>query len=266
MSNYFKKNLDFIKEISIIQIKSIKEYKTNLYLGLIANITFSTLIFITFSILKNNFGAIFYWSYKEFILFFLFLEIFLFIFAIWFNQLPKVLLRGEFNNYLLRPINPFINYAFSNVRYFNLLIAILYIILLMLYLIFIIPKFYFLKFLITFLFAIFGGIFYSSIHCFIDSMSFYLKKTDNIKSNYHVLNEFYSRYPISFFKQSKLNYLGLIAAGSYYASFTTDFYFGYINITQLFYYFLILILLIITLSISSYFLWKNGIKNYEAYG
>lgn len=265
MFNNLNKNFNFIKEISIIKLKSINEYRSNLYLNLLANLGYTITLFATYFILQSNFENIFYWNIYEFVFFFLFLEIFLFIFVPWFRYLYKYLLSGDFNQFLIKPINPFLNYAFTANKFFDMLAAILYVFYIIIFMIFFIPEFYPLKFIIVVLFGIIGGSMYASINCLFDSLGFFMKNNRQLKSTYFSSTNFFSSYPSSFFKNSNLYYIIIFMANTYYASWTTDYYFNYISLSEFLILFIPCFLIITICIISSYFLWKFGLKKYEGY-
>ena len=44
MDKEFIRNFNFIKAVILVHLKSIKEYKSNLYMGILANIMFVTIL------------------------------------------------------------------------------------------------------------------------------------------------------------------------------------------------------------------------------
>jgi len=264
--NKLYKYFNFVKEISIIKFKAINQYKFNIYSNFLTNFGYVATLFFSYYILKSNFSSLFYWNIYEYLLFFLFLEIGIFMFGVWFRYLYKYLLTGEFNNFLLRPINPFINYAFSSNKYFDFINAIFYFILLIIYVLFILPNLNPLRFIITFIFFITGGIMYMSVYCLIDSLGFFMKNNRQIKSTYFTSGDIASRYPASFFKKSNVFYIIIFIANTYFAMWTTDFYFKYITLNELVILFIPCFIITIISIILSIFLWRFGIKKYEAFG
>jgi len=262
----FDRHRNFIKEISIIKFKAINQYKFNIYSNFLTNFGYVATLFLSFHILKSNFSNLFYWNMYEYLFFFLLLETGLFIFTPWFRYLYRYLLTGEFNNCLLRPINPFINYTFSSNKYFDFINAIFYIMLLIIYIFFILPNLNILKFTITFIFFIIGGVMNTSTYCLIDSLGFFMKNNRQIKSTYFKASDVASRYPASFFKNSNIFYIIIFLANTYFAIWTTDFYFSYINFQELIILFIPCFIVIFISIISSILLWKFGIEKYEAFG
>lgn len=260
------KNIDFIVTSLKIKFTILTEYRSNLYSGILGNTIFMSVLFFTYNILQNNFQEVFYWTFEEYLLFAIFLEIFLFIFSPWFRHLSQTLLKGDLNKYLTRPLNPFLQYSFDDLSVLAILYSNLYVFLGIIYFIFIVPEFYFIKFIFILLMATFGGIFLTSMDCLINNLAFFMKKNDFIKDIKISSENLFSQYPASFFKTNKLRIFSLFIPLVYYASFVTDFYFGYINFDSFLQYFGVLLLLIGISSYLAYLLWKNGMKRYEAFG
>lgn len=260
------KNLTIFKSGFLIKLKTIREYPLNFIFGFLTNITYVLILIFSYSILQSNFTNIFYWNYKEYIFFIFLLEIFLHLFISWFRNFRNVYLSGEINSYLTKPINTVLHYVINNFKIHEVLIGLLYFILFTLYVIFFIDNFYFIRFLITFLFSIIGGIFLIVINSTMEFIVFFTKSNKFTKKLYYNLYNSYTHYPINFFDSKIIKGIGLIIPMSFYAVIATDFYFNYINLKDLFFYFIILIILIFIFSIISILLWKYGMKKYEAYG
>ncbi|MDA3855765.1 MAG: ABC-2 family transporter protein [Candidatus Woesearchaeota archaeon] len=267
MSNFnFKRNLSFTKEYFIVHLKTFKEYKTNLYLGIFAHLTFMIIISFSFFVLKEQFSEIFYWNLNEFALYLILMELFLFFFHPWFRGLRVDLLTGKFNAYLTRPVSLFLHQSLANIKMDTILFSLIYMLALIIYFAFIDINFNLIRATVTMGFSFLGGVFLMNVRCFLNSLAFFIKENGFLGEIYfgNFTNAF-SYYPISFFKNNSIRYFGLIVGVVYYATLPTDFYFGYIGYKELFDYFLILMGMIVVLIISSYFLWKKGLEKYEGY-
>jgi len=249
-----------------LRFKQIREYSINLYLGILSNLTFMTILIFSYSILKVKFSEIFYWSWTEYIFFMFLLEIFLFLFAVWFTSFRSVLLSGELNTYLTKPVNTILYYVIRHMKIWQFTVGICYLVLFIIYLMFFIPEINISRFLISIIFSIFGGILLLFISSFNEFISFFFKDNRFVKDPFFTMSMTYSYYPFSFFNGNFIKLLGFLMPLSFYAVISTDYYFGYINFLELLNYFYILLGLIVFFSLSSYFLWKIGIKKYEAYG
>ena len=196
----------------------------------------------------------------------LFLEFFLFLAYPWFRRLSDVLLSGNFNMFLLRPVNTFVHYMFSMAEIGTIIVAFVYLLLLLLYLIFLIPTFNLLLLVITFFFSFLGCIFYASFNCFADSLAFFIKQNNFIRSTHFKINNAFAQYPAVFFENTPIKTFGMFIATSYFSAYATNFYFGYISFEELKILFLILICMIFVLFSLSFLLWKSGLEKYEAFG
>lgn len=260
------RNLFFAKEFLVIHFKTLKEYKTNIYLGLLSHLTFMIIISFTFFVLKQQFSEIFYWNLEEFILYLILMELFLFFFHPWFRGLKSDLLTGQFNGYLTKPVSIFLNQSLSNLKLDTVIIGLGYVLLLFGYFTYIVQDLNVIRALITVLFSFIGGILLMSVRCTINSLAFFMKENGFLSEIYFGnFTNVFSYYPVSFFKESSIKYLGLIVAVIYYATIPTDFYFGYIGYSELFNYGILLFVMISILALSSFILWKKGLEKYEGY-
>lgn len=264
MFKNLNKNINFIKEILSIKFKALNEYKINFHSANIVTFFYYGFFIISFLVLKKNFSEIFYWDLSEFVFFITFSQMFYLLHIGFFRKLPRILINGDFNEYLIRPINPVINYSFSTASVDPIMTFFLYIIIFIIGFIWLIP-FYFNKFIISLIFGFLIGFLTSSCYFFIDSIAFYLKEIRYIKYVYDRTNNYFNSNPIIFFQNNKIFPIFIFLGNSFYGCFTTLYYFNDISFID--YFLLIFCGFILTLFF--FYLgnlnWKYGIKKYEGY-
>lgn len=170
------RNIEFMREIILIKLKSIKEFKSNLYLSTVLSFFITSINIVFLSIFINIFPSILPWTYIEIIFFGLLGSIIAMIFGnfVYNSALSRYLLNGNIIHILLKPINTFQYYFFESSLFFVFLSVIIDSILFGLFLIFFVEIDLF-KLVISFILALIGGIFYIVFYRFLDSLGFFIK-------------------------------------------------------------------------------------------
>ncbi|MFW5704406.1 MAG: ABC-2 family transporter protein [Nanoarchaeota archaeon] len=260
------RNLSYFWEWFIIGLKSMNEYKINIYFGIFVNIVFSILLFVFYSLLKNILPVTFGWGTPEF-LFNIFWGSFFAILGgtFWFGgRLSRFLLQGDMNPILTKPLNSFLQYVLSTSEVF-IFISSSHNIFFIIVIFFIYAKeIFFERLFFAILFAFFGSLFFFLANRFFDSIGFYFKDARNIHKAYHTANDTFVRFPVIIFK-NWIYIIGFLAGTTYFSALPTHYLFGHMPTIDFVNIFFILIAIEIVLCFLIYLLWKIGIKKYEAY-
>lgn len=260
----YNKNLEFIKENIKIGFKEFTEYKADFYSSISLTLidSFITIIFI---LLFDSLFSTFNLSFVE-ALFFIFLKQ-AGLDSFWCFQkgrlrVFKVTTLGIFNSYLTKPINIFLFYMFKGIKVRWIIISLIYFV----FLIILIIK-YNLNF-IHFLFVsipsivIFGYLMISIIY-FFESLGFFKFEIQGNKIG--LFNVSLSSYPPTLYEQFNYKliffFFPLVLFGV-----STLYYFNRISIEYFATTLLISSFLAILFNVLTYYIWKIGIKRYEAFG
>lgn len=257
-------NFEFIKENIKIGFKEAFEYKANLFSSLFVAII-DTLI-TTFSLyMFSNLTSSFNLTIKEVLFFTLLKQIGIAFF--WPLQkgslrVFKSVILGNFNMYLTKPINIFIFYMFRGIKSRWSIIAFIYFIALTT-LIFTFSLNILKYFLIlTISVLIFGHLLISIIY-FFESFGFF---KINTQGNYiGGLNLTLASFPPTIFEQFSYKFFffffPLVLFGV-----STLYYFNRISIEYFAITLLISLFLAIVFNVLTYYIWKIGMRRYEAFG
>lgn len=258
-------NLQLTKEVFLIKLKSIKEYPTNMYLGLLISFTMVFTGLILSYVLYASFKDIVPWSFKEFI-FYLFYILFiahlLFSFYIRSN-LAITLLSGQFNTYLVRPRKVFFQYFIMEAGIVGLLNTIPYFVILSVFLF--LYDFIISRLLITIIYTFISSILIILIYHFLNSLGFFIKNINNFKESLMSQSIFFNRFPAVHFIE-KFPYLYLLFPQIYFGGFILNYLFGYATLTLVTQMLFKIIILEIVLVLGIYSVWHYGLKKYEAFG
>lgn len=254
-----KNNLTFIIEKFKLALKENSEYKINLWSAFIINIVVIIILILFFSIFKNLAGDILNWNSYDFLIYTLLIltgSKSHFIFSI--RRMKQLLLFGTLNQILSKPINPFI---FASVNSLKGPVLIIFPILFISTLILIYFADYsnYLLFLSSFCF---GFIIYSLTISFLESFAFFIKENSFLNLFYQESNRSVRLYTPKLFES--------FSKGFYFFPYALVAYFplqilkGEVDLFfELLPYFFILFFVLI---IAIYFIWKIGLKKYEAFG
>lgn len=267
MDKMILKYFEFTIISILIKLKRLVEYRGNMYFSIFTSFVAIVTLSAFLLVFKDNFSEIFYWSKYEILFFSFYAYSIAFISSILAGgeRLREYLLTGKFNVFLYRPINIFYQYLMEGVKP-RAIINVIFYGSFVVFLFFFYLELNLKRLLLSFIFTIFTIIFSIIFMKTFDSFAFFMK--DSV--NYHDLavnfSNFFLLFPFSFFKNFKFIYLVYIFPTIYYGSSVTDFLFGYSSFQDLIHMFYILLFLIFFSSLILYFIWKIGIKNYEAYG
>ena len=263
----FKREFDYIKSFLMIYLKSVLEYKNNLIFFYLANFAFIFTITTFILGLTTIFEGLFYWSFKEFFFYIVFMEIIVFMFHPLADEyLKDMLIKGELNTYLCRPVSTFLQYMMHSSNFSAFCVLIFYVPLLVFFLIFIHTDFEIFNLFLVVIFGITGGLFYLCIIIFLNIFSFFIKEIRLLVRPFRRAEQIFYMYPATFFQDRFISKFVLFLPVAYFGAFSTEFFFGYITLErliELFCYQLILILILIILSSIN---WHYGLKRYEAFG
>ncbi|WP_300347936.1 ABC transporter permease [Clostridium sp.] len=262
MKRYYKIYIQFLKQY----IKTLVEYKEDFIYGLFGFILvqFTSLIFI--SLIFNNIPSLKGWSFYEIIFIYGFSQIprgidhiftdYLWIFC------RKSIIYGEFDRYLLRPLNPLfqvIAERFQPEGFGELLVGLILVIYSGIKLGVTITPIW----IISFIISIIGGtLVYTGVKLATASISFWTKNSFGHVQVAYSLSDF-AKYPITIYPGGIKGLLIFIIpfafTGYYPASYLLgklNFFMGVIST---------LIIGIITISVA-YMIWLKGVSSYESAG
>ncbi len=263
-----KKKIAFGIEMIRITIKQLTEYKSNFYFSVLTEILYSTSNLIMLYLLFNVIGEYINIGFRYFVFILILnntistlLEIFL---ATYYKSVFNLKKDGEFNMMLIRPIEIKTQYIFSYLN--SSIIVMAFIDLLLLFSCFMFLDiviynwfFFFLCLLIIFTFLF-------SMQFFIISLDFIFENSSSLLSALaRDVNETFTKYPVFLMQDNIKKKIFLSFFQAYLIGYLVVIFMDKTIIDNLFYYLLFLIIGIVIFSITSIIIWKNGLKNYEAY-
>lgn len=258
-----KRNINFILASIIQGLKTLKEYKTNFYsmiisdLGLIFTISFFLFLFFEINETVFNLG----WTTLDILLYsliFAFTSKLCRLFSL--MKIRFQLLSGEFNTFLFRPLSPFIMVCSKTLSGSRLVSDLI-----------ILPFIFFILFLNTYsnyLLAfsvwIFGYFYNLTLLNLLSSLSSFFKGLPNgFEMTIHINSITEKFTPLSF----KNNYYLFIFVSLLPMSFVSFFVISILKGNFMFVdFFFLAFIIFILLLILQVFLWKYGLKKYEAFG
>jgi len=266
-NNFKNRNLIFIVESFRIGLKAMREYKINLYFGLLTHFFFTSVTFLSLFVVVPNLTS-FDLNISQ--LFFLVIygqcfAMFGALFRYGGAKLGSILLDGQMNVFLTKPINIFLQYLFFGNPYYVCILLIIDICLMLFsgfYFGFINDFFVFLSALFV---SFFGAIFYVLVHKFFESFTFFSKEISFIKQVYNNVERVFHQFPFLMF-DNYLKFLGFFVGFSVYGIVPVLWIFGLLDLSIFIFYFLLMIFFIVVFSFSIFLLWHYGLKRYEAFG
>ena len=261
----FQTNINFIKENCLIGLKEIIEYKLNFYSSLSTSIfTFLTTIF-SLLIFKDNFYFL-NLDINIILFFVLFSETIICFFLMFFKgkniSIFDCLIRGEFNNYLTRPINILLHFIFKGVKIRWFINSVFYFCILLIFLE--IQSLSFSKFFLILFLSLIIGYFFICFIYFLDSLSFFYNST-NLLFFFFEINVNVRKFPPTFFDKFEYKFFLYLLPLSLFV-FPTLYYFHLISLNYLLKILLIILLVSIILTFLVILLWKKGLEIYGAFG
>ena len=268
MSLNFKNNVSYLLEKIIEELKALREYKVNFFLGILMSGVYSLMFVILFSALYENFTELIGWNFKEYVFFILIAGFNASIYgSFWFGQnLHYNLKRGILNVILTKPTNTFLTYMGVSLSAPFLANAIIvYFTSLIIFFIFFVDNFMLSRFVGLIVLSCFSGLFFILINRFIDSLNFF-GKSRWILEFYRMFYSTFDRFPAQMFSGSKILLFPFFCANVYYGALSTEYFFGKISFEYYLSLLGILLVLIILIVLSLIIIWKIGLKNYEGFG
>lgn len=254
-----KRNVGFIMARLKLAFRENIEYKVNLYSAIAINLAMIFVTLLFFSVYIKFSGVILNWSYKDFILYSLIVlagSKSQFIFSI--RGFKTQLLKGHLNNGLIRPINPYIFHSM-----FYLMGPVLIIFPFLLFMIYgMLFYYHYANILLFSIFFIFSFIYSSFFYSFFGSLAFFIKENEFLVSASSNINNVVEWYTPKMFENISTTYIYLFPS-AVLGFISVELLKGNTNLLlRLLPYILTTFFLLI---ISIYFMWKIGLKRYEAY-
>lgn len=246
--------------------KRAVEYKANLYSVFLEQFFYMASLFIMFNILFTNFGSVIGWNFKDFILFMILAD-FLWIFIgmiVWRDWLKYDIIKGNFNLYILKPFNTFYFYFTFLFSHYALIYVILTFFIYSGFIIYFQVELFniFLGLLVMILIGIFSVAFIE----FIRSLDWlFLGFSMAVWSSVWHINNNLKNYPAQFFGKSTFRFFLLIFPNYFVAVLLIPIFRGY-EVSEFWFLIKVLISLTFIFILGIYFVWKYGLKNYEAFG
>ena len=259
---YYKLYIQFLKQY----LKTLMEYKTDFFTGVLGffavEITGIAFLFIIFEKIPSLNG----WTFNQVLFIYAFAQIprgldHLFTDNLWMLS-GKIIVKGEFDRYLLRPINPLfhlLSEIFQPDAIGELLVGIILLVISITNLGITITL---LDSIIFILLILCGTIIYTSVKLFFSSLAFLLIFTQSILFMAYSINDF-AKYPITIYSKPVRIILTFIIPFGFTAFFPASFFINKTNaMISLGCTFLAAI---ISFSIA-YYTWNRGIQAYESAG
>lgn len=266
MINNFKRNWEYLKVNLFILKKQVFEYKVNFWIDFSSQILFLSLGIFFLYLWQINFGDVIGWTFLDFILFFTSIDTIWCLAGIffWKGNLFNAITRGELNNSLIRPLNPFFAENFGKLELTGLTMTLMNIpILVLIFSQMEIEIINYFKFIFS---SLALTIFYITFHYFIHSIEFYFKRSSSLlrKVSFEIHNTL-SSYPFQFFQKFNFKYLLMFIPTLYVGSLLIPIVKG-TEIWNLELQLLILFSLNLLFSVGTWINWKFGLRKYEAFG
>ena len=262
MKRYAKLYIMFLKQY----IKSLIEYRIDFILGLIGFLLVQGTGVIFLKLIFNNIPLLVGWSFYEILFIYGFAQIprgldHVFTDYIWIFSW-KTIVRGEFDRYLLRPINPLfqiIAERFQPDGFGEIIVGIILVLISSINL----GVYYTPTKIVYFIFAIIcGAIIYTAIKLAVASTAFWLKNAMPYMNMVYSLSEF-SKYPIEIYNKGIKNLLTFFIPFAFTGFYPAAYFLGKGTFNQG----IIMTFVIAAISITiAYRVWLMGIKAYESSG
>ncbi len=260
MNKYF----EYFYEKLIISIKSFLEYKSDFYAIFLKEIfTFGiTIIFyLVYIDLVGDF--ILNWDVYDLIFFYILTKFSLRLNNIfYFSNFSKELLKGNLNIHLFKPISTYFVYLTNNFKQGKVVVLFIYLIILVIVLFLYTLENYFLSFLFWII-GFMGSLFFSNT---IEILGFFIKDSSSIKLMSKSVEEISQRFTYAAFENhiyfAKIIFVFLPQGVVCYLTY--QILLG--NLTYFYNYILVLISYLFILGVINLFIWRQGLKKYEAFG
>jgi ABC-type uncharacterized transport system permease subunit len=259
------RRLSYLKENFIVSYKRIFEYKANLFGTIISSLMWwiSTIIFLL--VLNSNFGDVIGWGVKDFVLYLIIVVIVVDFQGLffWGKNLTQDILSGRINQFLFRPMDPKYLYTMERISG-DAIINILFDIVVIIATIFVLG-YNWMNVLLGILALLLVLILINGFRLFVRSLNFvsfgfaefFYNFEDNIWKTVRT-------YPPQFFSRVKYWQIALIIPWLFSGTFVVPIFTGkeaWMIDVQLY---IVLGLIILFYGLYS-FIWRWGLKKYEAY-
>lgn len=261
-----RRNIYFIYENFKLLLKKFVEYKSNLYASFLFFIIWyvSQIFFIL--IISNNFGSEIGWTLNEFVLFTILTNVVWSLLGLfkWGHGLFFTLSKGNLNVLLTKPLNHKFKYYFyelDEVGFFYLISNFFYVFILFFY--FDVQINYNLVAIIA---LILNTLFFTFLWLGIDSLNFYSLKLSELIRPFGQIEYNLQYYPGNFFDNNKFKYFLMIFPLYFIGVLLVPLFTqNSVNI-EIYYLFILLLVLTIISYLFLLFNWYYGLKRYEAFG
>jgi ABC-type uncharacterized transport system permease subunit len=263
----FRRSVDFVYESVWVLVKRLGEYKINLYLGLMTSFSyiFGQIIFLIS--LELFAGDLIGWEFEEYV-FYLIVANMMGAFAGMFYYariLHDMLLAGQVNVLLTRPLNVFLQQFMYTVLVEVGLEVLIHLVALVVFFVYYSDSFVFLRAVLLVPFVLLGALLEMLIGRFFDGCSFFMKRNNFMNNLYSDVKHTFCRFPAHIF-DGPVRMLSFFVGSVYFGVYSTLFMFGRISYDLFFVLFCIVALLDLILVLLIFALWRFGLKRYEAFG
>ena len=261
-----KRYIRLYLKLSAQYMKSLMEYRTDFIVGLIAFFLIQgfgiAFLFIVFETIPNLNG----WSFYEVLFIYGFANLpraidHLITDNLWILS-GRIIVRGDFDKYLLRPMNPLFYLCadrFQPDAFGELIVGILLIVTALTKLTIYIGIFEMLGFIIS---VLAGAVIYTSVKLIFASLAFWMKRSQSILFIAYQMSNF-TKYPMTIYNKFINVFLTFIIPFAFTAFIPASWFLG----REIFAYGVIATIAIsILFFIGAYSLWNTGIKKYESAG
>lgn len=262
MKRYAKLYFKFLQQY----IKSLMEYRTDFIIGLIGFVLVQGTGVIFLKLIFNTIPSLVGWSFYEILFIYGFAQIprgidHIFTDYIWIFSW-KTIVKGEFDRYLLRPVNPLfqiIAERFQPDGFGEIIVGILLVSFSSIKL----GINYTVSKLIAFIFAIIcGAVIYTAIKLAVASTAFWIKNAMPYMNMVYSISDF-SKYPIEIYNNSIKNFLTFFIPFAFTGFYPAAYFLGKNSFNKG----IIMTFIIAVVSITiAYRIWLKGISIYESSG
>lgn len=257
------KSYEYLKENLIILIKTLSEYKANMYSSIFLGIFWFTTIFLALLPISSIAKDMISWNLEMFVAYFLLCDL-IAVSARFFSirYIFRMLIKGDFNFYLTKPINPIFSIFLSRFSPATFAGVIMSLILNIIFFTTIATNINFSLLFFALFFAIF--IFENITNIFFESTNFLLRNNLFLMPYQIFKFSILLVIPYEFFKNFYLNWVFAIFSFTYISQLLIPNLYQN-QITNISFHIYSFIITSILMLLFSFIFWKIGLKNYEGY-
>lgn len=261
-----RKYIRLYKKFIAQYLKTLIEYKADFFIGLfgffVVQFTGIAFLYIIFQRIPSLNG----WSFDSILFIYGFAQIprgidHLFTDNLWLLS-GRIIVRGEFDRYLLRPINPLFHLiaeVFQPDAFGELIIGIILVIVSILRLHMTITVLNVFLFIVV---VVFGAVIYTSIKLFFASFAFWIKMSQSILFMNYSLSDF-AKYPITIYSKAVQAILTFVMPFAFTAFFPAGYFVGKVDMLTAVGGTAAAAVISFALA---YYTWNRGISTYESAG